>query len=261
MKIKLNEREEIEKIINSGDLGKKPKSSIYSLARYYVAEGKEKEEIREILDEFLKNNWKKYNEVIHYDLIENDINSNIKRNKPLLDIRSVNITKSEIEYINGLKKKFKLISFSYLVYAKICNIMNDNNDNWVSDKYMNEVFVDGNLTHRGKTQTDLICDSIEEGIFSFKEYNVNNNSIRVNYLNEDDEIIWVVDDFRELGLQYLEKYGTDADKSKICTCEQCGIKFKYVKKDNRGRNKVNCDKCAKEIAKEKDRLRKKKDME
>lgn len=261
MKIRLNEKEEIEKIINSGDIDDKPMSAIHSLAKYYVAEGKEKDEIMTIIDEFMIKNYNRYNSVLYYEKLNDTVNSAIKRNKSLLYIDSVNITKSEIEYINGLKKKFKLVAFSYLVYAKILNKMNEGNDNWVADKYTSELFKDANVTHMGKQQTDLLSDFYEQGILDFKKFNMRYNGLKVNYLNEDDEVVWVVDDFREIGLQYLERYGTDADKSKICTCEQCGIKFKYVKPKLGGRPKLNCDKCTKLIAKEKDKLRKKKDME
>ena len=266
MKILLNEKKIIEDIIESGFVGDKPMSTVHKLAKYYVAEGKTKDEVMVIIDEYLTKNWKDYNSVLKYDKIEDIVKQKVSSNKSFINVDSVNITKSEIEFINNSKKKFKRIMFSYLVYSKILNKINPNNDGWISGSHRPDVFEDANIGDKGRKQVTTIREAINEGIFEMKKESFMYNGIKPTFINEDDEIIWVVDDFRELGLQYLEKYGTDADKSKICTCEQCGIKFKYVKPKLGGRPKLNCDKCLKENKKNSSRkamnkLRKKKDME
>ena len=54
MKIELKERTKVMNILESGNLGDKPKASIGLLARYYIEQGKEKNEIINTFNLYLR---------------------------------------------------------------------------------------------------------------------------------------------------------------------------------------------------------------
>ena len=107
MKIELKERTKIQNILESGNLGDKPKSSIGLLARYYIEQGKDKQEIISILDDFLNKNLKEYNTVVWSKDLEKVVKNAIKFNKPIVELESVTLTKDEIKAIKDIPNMVK----------------------------------------------------------------------------------------------------------------------------------------------------------
>lgn len=246
MKIELKERTKINNILESGNLGDKPKASIGLLARYYMEQGKEKHEIISILDEFLNENLKEYNTVVWSDDLDKVVKNAIKFNKPLVELEDVKLTKDEIKAIKDIPNMVKQkVLFSYIVYYKVLNAMCKASDGWVSEVYRADVFKESNTGYKGFKQLDLIRELVDLGYMENAKGGLN-NSFRLLYIKEEtseNSVEMVINDFRELGLQWME-YCND---TKIKQCEVCGIRFKP---------KSNRQKMCKCCAEEKERNRK-----
>ena len=251
MKIELKQRTKIENILESGNLGDKPKSSIGLLARYYIEQGKDKQEIISILDDFLNKNLKEYNTVVWSKDLEKVVKNAIKFNKPIVELESVTLTKDEIKAIKDIPNIVKQkVLFSYIVYYKVLEKMNKATDGWISETYRADVFKESNTGYKGFKQLDLIRELVELGYMENAKGGLN-NSFRLLYIKEEtpeNPVEMTIDDFRELGLQWME-YNKD---KKIKCCEVCGIRFKP--KSNRQKM---CKQCSDDKIREYDRNRKK----
>ena len=251
MKIELKERTKVMNILESGDLGKKPRASAHLLARYYNEQGKEKQEIIEEIDKFLTKNLKEYNTVVWSEDIENIVKSAVKQDKPLVELESVTLTKDEIKAIKDIPNMVKQkILFSYIVYYKVLESMNKASDGWVSEVYRADVFKEANTRYTGFKQLDIIRELVDLGYMENAKGGLN-NSFKLLYIKEetpDNPVEMTIDDFRELGLQWME-YNKD---KKIKCCEVCGIRFKP--KSNRQKM---CKQCSDDKIREYDRNRKK----
>lgn len=246
MRIELREDLKIQNILENKEIDKKINLTIRLLTKHYHSKGMNKDQIYNAVDKFMRDNCREYNSVTWFDNVESTIKSVLKYDSPIVCIKSVNITKSELEYIEKIKTiKHKKLAFTYLVYAKILNQINPNNKNWVNSKYRNEIFKDAYVTDTGKDQLITIHRMVVENILTLAK-SITNNSISVdNYINENDEVVWIVNDFRELGLQYLNYIGENKDLTK---CEECGqiVKIKV-------NNQKYCKKCAKKMKKERNK--------
>ena len=96
MPVVFNEKKQAEYIIEKGEVGNKPTSTLFLLAKYYrQKENLNKEQTFNKLNEFMENNYKNYNSATWEDIIE-DISK--KGKKYLLqEIEAINITKSELD--------------------------------------------------------------------------------------------------------------------------------------------------------------------
>jgi len=245
MKLELNEINKVNTIIKEGLVDDKPSATIRLLARYYHQQGMDIGQIIKIIDAFmLKNYSHKYNSVTWEDMIEGTVKNAIKNNKCLMQVNDVNITETEINYIKSLgNDKFQKLAFTYLVYAKILNQMNSLNSNWIGGKYRNEIFKDAHVKELGKDQLKTIHNMSKCNILKLSK-DIANNSISVdNYIDEDSSIIWIIDDFRELGLQWMQYKGDESIKK----CECCNKRFKLKTSNS---NQKYCKECAKNIKNE-----------
>lgn len=249
MKIETKEITKVKNILEKGDLGEKPMASINLIVRYYKNQGKDKEEIYDILDTFLSKNLSTYNEVIWYDRLQNVIKS--KYETELCEIESVEITKDEIEEIKKVKLKYQKILFTMLVYLKILRKKNNSETLYVnSTKYITDIFNEANVSStkvmRIKELKELEnLGYIERSLYKKIVQGKTNIYImyKLFYIKEetpDNPVVMVVDDFRELGLQWLVYNG---DK-KIKCCEVCGKRYKI---SGNGRPPKYCKECDKKV--------------
>lgn len=240
MKIELKERTKIQNILESGNLGDKPKSSIGLLARYYIEQGKDKQEIISILDDFLNKNLKEYNTVVWSKDLEKVVKNAIKFNKPLVELDNITLTQDEIKVIKDIPNMVKQkVLFSYIVYYKVLEKMNKATDGWVSETYRADVFNESNTGYKGFKQLDLIRELEELGYMENAKGGLN-NSFRLLYIKEetpDNPVEMTINDFRELGLQWLEYNG---DK-KIKRCKVCGRRYKI--KSTKDTSSKYCKEC------------------
>ena len=233
MSVVLNEKKQVEYIIEKGEVGNKPTSTLFLLAKYYrQKENLNKEQTFNKLNEFMEKNYKNYNSATWEDIIE-DISK--KANKyPLREIDYIEITKSEIDTIrNVCNIKYEKLLFTMLCYAKLYNKISDKNNGWVNTD-IKELFRVARVSVRYRNDKFLYLNDLETaGLISFSNKNDNLN-LRVTFVDNNSDTVLKIDDFRELGYEYLNYIGD----GKFIRCECC--KKLIRKKSNKQKYCTDC---------------------
>ena len=233
MSVVLNEKKQVEYIIEKGEVGNKPTSTLFLLAKYYrQKENLNKEQTFNKLNEFMEKNYKNYNSATWEDIIE-DISK--KANKyPLREIDCIEITKSEIDMIrNVCDIKYEKLLFTMLCYAKLYNKISDKNNGWVNTD-IKELFRVARVSVRYRNDKFLYLNDLETaGLISFSNKNDNLN-LRVTFVDNNSDTVLKIDDFRELGYEYLNYIGD----GKFIRCECC--KKLIRKKSNKQKYCTDC---------------------
>lgn len=241
MSIVLNEAKEAERILKSGEVGKKPTSTLFLLGKYYRQKNNlEKTQTSKALDSFMRDNYKNYNPVLWENIIE-DISK--KANKyPLREIDSIGITQDELNEISKLANiKYEKLVFTMLCFAELYNTISENNNGWVNIG-IPEIFRIARVTVKYKKDKFLYLNDVEKsGLISFSNKNDNLN-LKINFLTDGmHENVMYISDFRELGYEYLN-YVEDGS---FIRCSECG---RLVRKKSKFDSSTKyCHECAKKI--------------
>lgn len=214
----LNERLFAEECLRETVIEEKPYDVLPILARYYYHKcGYRKKRIMKELTDYMIQRFPDYSQNrIHWETYIESLAAKAGKYK-LQEVDGVKITQSEMDTIDSLgQQKLQKVAFTYLCLAKLWNIRNPKNDNWVNME-PKQVFkyarVAGNIPERGLMLSKLM----EAGLLSFAKKNTN-LSCRVEFIDNDSTEILFVSDFRELGYEYLFFKGKDYFR-----CAECGI--------------------------------------
>jgi hypothetical protein len=295
MALILNEVKRAEEIINDGEIGNKPSATLFLLAKYYRKYyGYNLKETISKLNDFMKKYYPNYNYVLWENIIEDISRNSIKFE--LRQIEDIGITQKEFNIIKSLNNlDHEKLVFTMLCYAKVYNASNVNNNNWVNCS-IPELFKIARVSVKYKNdkmymlndiKNNLLIDSkndkgndIKQSLISFSRKNDNKN-IKLNFIDDSNDYILCINDFRELGYEYLTYLG-----EKYSRCETCGVLFKQnknstykycikhrgyqpigtktikcidcgndVKVDGKVKNKKRCDECQKKYDLERNRIR------
>ncbi len=238
MGIVLNEYEWAERMINNHELGKKPIETLNRVAKYYLENGYSKREIRKLLDTFLTQCDPSASLVHWSDTLDRVAKSVGKF--PLIRLDGVNITHNElkqIELLNG--KQIRRLAFTLLCVAKYWNAVSDSNNNWVntSDK---EIMSMANIKASIKRQSLMFAELRDAGFLRFSK-KIDNLNVQVLFGDENGDIAISIQDFRNIGYQYLKHYGEP-----YFECCNCGIVTK-IHNPSKGRKQKYCPNCAVEL--------------
>lgn len=236
--IVLNERAYAEDALKNLSLGSKPIETLGRIARYYYSMGYKKKEIGGMLEDFMLKCDPTINIVKWQGTIDKQVSSADKYE--LIDISGIKITQSEMDKIQHIEGKLlQRLMFTMLCLAKYGNEISPNNNNWVNRKDK-EIFSLANITITTKRQSLLINDLWRMQYIGYSRV-VDNININVKIINNDSPTVLCINDFRNLGNQYMRYCG-----EKYIECECCG----KVVKGNHGRQKY-CAECAAEIDRQK----------
>ena len=243
--IVLNERAYAENALENLSLGQKPVETINRIAKYYYSLGYKKPQIAKLIEEFLVKCDPNINIVKWQGVIDSIVKSSDKYK--LIEIPGIPITKAEIDAILAIDQKhyknsqLQRLMFTMLCLAKYSNAVNPANNNWVN-RQDKDIFSLANIVVTSKRQSLMINDLWNLGYIGYSRVvdNVNRN---VKIVNDQSEQILFIDDFRNLGYQYLMHYG-DEGRYKFCEC--CGKAIKV----NSGRQKY-CSECAADMNRQK----------
>ena len=218
------------------DLGRKPSATLNLLARYYREIGKNNDEIKQLLDEFLSDCLKKdYDANKWIDSIEYQVLKSKKYDLKKVD--KVEITEKEMNVINQLKNKSnRKVLFTMLVVSKYYNAVSENNNGWVNLEYK-QIFRLANVALKTQNQALLINELYKNGLITVSR-KVGKPNIKVNFIEGGENIsqnVLVINRLWNLGKEYLLYCGEDFIK-----CEKCGD----IIKNYRNHNKY-CKKCSK----------------
>lgn len=239
MAIILNETKEAERILRTGEVGKKPTYTLFLLGRYFrQKENLGKQGAYEKLDEFMRKNYKGYNSAQWENYIEDAAKKGLKY--PLREIESVDITQKELRTISVVDNvRYEKLLFTMLCYAKFYDLLNPKNNGWVNAD-IKDIYSAARVTVQHRNDKFLYLNDLEQmGLISFSNRNDNLN-MKVNYIYPDSKVVYHVKDFRELGYEYLMALG---DKEFI-RCQVCG---RLVRVEKEAMNRKYCPDCAKKV--------------
>lgn len=233
MSLILDEAKYVEEIVlGKGEVGNKPSSTLFLLAKYYYNHEKlNKKQIEKKLDEFMRKNYPNYNEVFWEDIIESISKSSDKYS--LNELSAIPITKNELMIIESLNDdRLERYLFSMLCYAKAYYMISDKSGGWINTD-LSVVYNTSRLRSRNSDDKfhlvnqllhrNYIVDDQKLPMISVSKKNTNRN-VKINFIdiNGDEELS--ISDFRELGYEYMSYKG-----GKFIRCEKCG---KLIRKTN-----------------------------
>lgn len=184
------------------------------------------------LNEFMKEHYPYYKEAEWQNSLEKYA---VNSKKYLLhEINGVWITEKELYVITNLHNKvLERLSFTLLCLAKLKNLRNEKNNNWVTNPD-SEIFRLARIS-AGSDKKDLFIRELYKlGMIEYAKKN-DNLSLRLTYIYNDGNNVLYISDFRELGYEYLKYKGTD-----IINCIDCGISIR----NNKQQTKKYCKDCA-----------------
>ena len=230
--IVLNEKEWAKGAIDSLSLGKKPFDTIVRVAKYYKSEGYRKSEVRRKVEDFMIRCQPRLSLVRWENSITAAVNAAEKY--PPICISGVMITKPEMEKIEELQSVLQQrLMFTLVCLAKYGNAVNKNNGSWVNFS-QKDIFTLANITLSSKRQSLMINDLWQAGYVGYSCL-VDNVNLNVKILEEGDDALFI-DDFRNLGNQYMRYHG-----GSYFECEGCGL---VLKKTNASSHQKYCKECA-----------------
>jgi hypothetical protein len=240
MDIILKEKEMAEMSLETGYIDyKKPTETIKILIKYLYSKGMDKTQIRDEIETFMKKYYVDFNSASWQTMLDNMVKTYSKEKFNLIDIDSVSITQNEWNKILSINNiKLEKLLFILLVYAKVLNKINSENNSWVN-KECNVLFKTAKLTETGKQQR-LILKQLGDLEYIQIPKMVDGTSVRVNFIDDTSEVLFELTDFNNIILGYLKLKGEN-----IGNCEECGSMIKIV-----NNKKKYCDECAKNIKNE-----------
>ena len=237
MSIVLNEYEWAERMIENHDLGKKPIETLTRVAKYYLKNGYSKPEIRRMLDDFILQCDPQASLVHWSEMLDKVAKSAGKF--PLIQIDGVDITDKELARIESLGgKQIRRLAFTLLCVAKYWDAVSEQNNHWAnsSDK---EVMQMSNINTSIRRQSAMFAELRNAGLIRFSK-KIDNLNVQVLFIEPGEAAIHI-QDFRNLGYQYLKHYG-----GAYFECVNCGITVK-IQEPTRGRRQKYCPSCAVEL--------------
>lgn len=245
----LNEKEYIREILASGN---KPDNIsngylITLIAKYYFDRGKDPNILIDTVKaKMLEFNIEGYQEYRYANKIK-------KTCIDLYDSESKNLFR-ELEYVPIYEKELKVVEslsndrqkkFMFTLFA-IARYMDS--EGWINkkdSKGLSEVFKLANVTLSSDKKNELLHELYSNGYIHFGK-KVNNLNIRIDLGDTNDNVIYKITLFENIGNQYIGNF-----KKGYKQCKQCGKKIK-----NTIHNRIYCPSCSKEI----DRLKAKERM-
>lgn len=242
----LNEKEYIRDVLASG---KKPDALssgylITLIAKYYFNREKSPEDlIGTVKKKMLDFNIEGYQEYKYANKIK-------KTCIELYELESDKLFR-ELEYVPIYEKELKVVEslpndrqkkFMFTLYA-IARYMNC--DGWINkkdSKGLSEVFKLANITLSSDKKNELLHDLYSNGYIHFGK-KINNLNIQVKLSDENDNVVYKVAEFNNVGNQYIGNF-----KKGYKQCKCCGKRIK-----NTGNKKMYCSKCADENEKKRKR--------
>lgn len=235
MSIILNETKQAVQILEKGEIGSNPASTLFLLGKYYnQKEQLNTEQTFYKLHEFMEQHEKNYNAALWESAIEDIAKKSAKYS--LREIDAIPITQAELDSIAAMTPvKYQKLLFTMLCYGKFYNILSQHNHGWVNTS-IQELYKIARVTVKYKKDKFLYLNDMEQaGLISFSTKNDNLN-IKVNFVDMEGPAVFTITDFRELGYEYLNYIGNES----FTLCTLCG---RLIKKTN---NKCRyCSDCAK----------------
>ena len=228
----LNELKMAKEIYESGDICSQTSEKLTMISKYLYQQGIRNKKLFEALDKYMEKNYVDYNPVEWRERLE----GRVKRagDHLLLEVDSIPITEAEILAIQEIKTiRLQRLAFTLLCLAKYTRLKNPDSNGWVWTS-INDIFNMAVIVAGEKVKCEMLHELFVEGYIGLSK-KITNNSIKVNYLNDDSPVVLEVSDFRRLGYEYM----IHTKQGKFVRCAKCGLLVK--RKTN---NQKYCKSCA-----------------
>lgn len=228
----LNEKDWARKAIDAHSLGTKPYDTIVRVAKYYKAEGYRNGELRRRVEDFMIRSDPSLSLVKWDGAISSAISAAEKY--PIICIHGVSITDTEMDKISRLQSVLqRRLMFTLLCLAKYGNAVNPKNGWWVNIP-QKDIFSLANIQLTTKRQSLMINDLWQTGMIGYSCL-VDNINLQVKIVDDGEPVLFV-DDFRNLGNQYMRYMGAE-----FIECEGCGL---VIRQQSRKSHQKYCRECA-----------------
>lgn len=236
MDVVVNEKKYAETCIESGLITDDPFYTLRILASYFHYEMKfNKARIEIELADFLERNSNIYRDNFAFwiGVIESFADNAAKYK--LCEANGVCVSDKEMETIDTLPNiHSKKIAFVLLCLAKLGNIRNPDNNNWIRLDYFN-VFKMARYNGKREQRNTKLREIYMAGLIYMSKWS-DKMTVRIDYLDNNagkSPEGYFIDDFRELGYTYLTLIG-----EKVPACKVCG---RLINPKNK---KMVCENCA-----------------
>lgn len=237
MSIVLNEYEWAERMIENHDLGKRPVETLTRVAKYYMENGYSKREIRKRLDTFLLQCDPTVS-LVHWSETLDKIAKNAGK-YALIRVEGIDITNEELARIEALSGiQLRRLAFTLLCVAKYWDAVSELNNHWVNSQDK-EIMQMANINTSIRRQSAMFAELRGAGLIRFSK-KIDNLNVQVLFMAPGETAIHI-QDYRNLGYQYLKYYG-----GPYFECVNCGITVK-IQSPGRGRRQKYCPNCALEL--------------
>ena len=244
MNFLLNEAELLNHTLESKEIDDtKPTNTFKVLIKYYLKDGKSREEVKKEVEKFLKNN-KKYVYIKWEKTIDGMITTIINQNKvkedndkyKLLQINSLTIPRSELETIKSLNdEELEKFAFSILVATRTRNLIASNHSNCFDDKSI--LYTDALLEDEGKKRSKRFIYLLKEKGLVKTPIKISSVRCEALFISNDNDEELVIQDFNNFALYYLKWKG----HNNIIKCKSEKCNTIIIKKSNVHKF---CGKCA-----------------
>ena len=238
--IVVNENEYAQLRIKNKDVGENVYITISILSKYYFSQGMKRKGVCIELLNFLEVAYPKYtiNKSYWTDIVEKTATKNAKEQLFVSD--GVWITESEWDKIQALGNKvLGKLAFTLLCIAKINNQKRATNNNWVNTD-IKDIYKLANISCSLDLRAKRLGKLIHSGLVEFAK-RIDNLNLKVLFVDDESKKKFMVNDFRDLGNEYLYRIGEN-----YIRCAECG---KLIK-NNKNSTKKYCNTCAAYIPQE-----------
>lgn len=248
----MNEKERVENLLAIGDFSSSDYHEVRLIIRYYISEQGMliKEEILDKIKQFLEGKMSDYYEWEWEDRLEAIVKEELKNQTPITNVGRIYVTQEEIDVIRKLKNSSqRKLLFTLIMYARYNTLKRGVVSEWASVPNQQDIFKSANINNLTVLKQNLVvADLLDEGLISQSKH-MRKLNLKVNCLYNEGSIAFWVTSFEDMG-NAIEDY-INLTYNGYKKCEVCGKLYKP--KSNRA---IYCNPCAKEVIKERDRVRK-----
>lgn len=243
MNLVYNEATVLNNFLEKGECKIREDKIIMILIKYYYINGvidklqlREKilEDLYKISDKNTRNIWTKKVDKTICSFMKSLKNDNFVLD--IVEVDSVDIYEEELEIIESASEvRYKKLLFILLVWAKVYKKFNRT----IIIENLRDLFSLAKCKTGNKTYRNLVMYEIKEQGFGYAKRENGNYQTKINYLKEEGEVAFTVDDIENAIYYYLNWSG---EKWTKCQGEDCG---KYFKPSKYASNIRFCKDCAK----------------
>jgi len=242
MNIDVNEKQTVEMALSHNIINKKPTSTLIPLIKHYFSLGYNEEKIKDEIILIMNRNYEGFIENDWIEKIRKWIKSVDKsKDFSLTNITEVLITKNELYTIKNIKNKnLESLCFTMLFHAKVRNLINKNNNDWVCSS-TNELFQDAKLSNTRKIKKEKMIAQLIDLELLTPSKSISNVNVKVNFIEHDftqKDVELTITDFKNFVHDYIVWKG-----GKLKKCENIDCGNIIIINSNRTKH---CKKCSSE---------------